>query len=45
MKKPKFAHKARDADAAEPFDTAEEARLGPRQALRYAPDCIRGDSR
>ena len=25
MKRQKFAHKARGADAAEPFDTAEEA--------------------
>ncbi len=28
MKKPKFAHKAPDPDAAEPFDTAEEAIRG-----------------
>ena len=25
MKRPKFAHKAPDPDAAEPFDSAEEA--------------------
>ncbi len=33
MKRPKFAHKAPDPDAAEPFDSAEEARRHS-----FAPD-------
>ena len=35
MKRPKFAHKAPDPDAAEPFDSAEEAR--PTLSLSKGP--------
>ena len=34
MKKTKFAHKARSLDAAEPFGSAEEARLQRRAEAR-----------